>query len=96
MENKVISTEYVKKNFIEKSKIKCKNCKYFIRNNIDNGWGNNKYGSCNCDKFVYGGSYEKEKVGQNDRLFYEDFESYSAGFEVGENFGCIHWEKNEI
>jgi hypothetical protein len=28
-----------------------------------------------------------------DGLRYWDYEGYSAGFEVGEKFGCIHWQK---
>ena len=75
----------------------CKNCKHFKRNN-DN-IHSTKYGECNCNKFVYGTSFEHSNSKYNDfsnkadELLYQDYENYSANFEVGENFGCIHWEE---
>lgn len=88
------------KNMRYLTKNKCKNCKYFERNKEE--YCCNKYGNCNCTKFVYGSSfihndsryndYNEEKA---DELLYKDYEGYSAGFEVGENFGCIHFEKGE-
>ena len=81
-----------------KQKNKCKNCKYFERHKEE--YYCNKYGYCNCTKFVYGTSfihidehyndYDKTKA---DELLYEDYEGYNADFEVGENFGCIHFEE---
>lgn len=74
----------------------CKECKYFERNTEK--WKNNKYGECNCDKFLYNeclNEEEKERVKNNDMLLYTDYEGYLATFEVGENFGCIHFKSKE-
>ena len=68
----------------------CKNCKYFKRHE-DSAYSS-KFGNCICSKFIYGSAYENTK--KADELFYEDYESYMAFFEVGENFGCIHWKEN--
>ena len=67
----------------------CKNCKHFgyLENIV-----NSNYGECNCNKFEYGGASEMEET---DKLFYSDYEGYDANFMVGENFGCIHWEKKD-
>ena len=43
-------------------------------------------GECTCDKF----RYESGVLGA-DELHYWDYESYSAGFAVGDQFGCVHW-----
>ena len=59
----------------------CKYCKYF-----DGASG------CNSDKFVYVGVFEDAEMSE-DGLGYWDYESYAAGFNVGERFGCIHWEE---
>ena len=48
---------------------RCKDCKYFERNSGVNY--SDKYGSCNCEKFVYGGS-------EDERLAYEESCSLSA------------------
>lgn len=48
-------------------------------------------GTCESKGFIYeGGSRTPE-----DGLRYWDYEGYSAGFDTGENFGCIHWLKRE-
>lgn len=64
-----------------------------------------KIGVCSCSKFVYlwsdrynkyfsGEEYE-ELVIEDDMLTYEDYEGYYASFNVGENFGCIHFKERE-
>ena len=60
--------------------MRCKNCRHFTRakEGIEH--------SCNSPKFVY------EDIKEDDQLGYWDYEGYSAGFNVGENFGCIHFE----
>lgn len=87
---------------------RCKDCKYFKR--FDNKkryeeyrW--EKYGTCQSKKFLYGLTH-KEFVDvlddiipeisllDTDLLLYNDYDSYNAEFEVGENFGCIHFEEN--
>jgi len=72
---------------------RCKNCKYFKRN--DGNYYSSKYGECECDKFIYGDSFDSKenKDSKQDELFYIDYEWYKAYVEVGENFGCIHFKK---
>ena len=78
---------------------RCKNCKYFKRNTEK--YHSNKYGECTCNKFEYGSTYiydsedEKRVETETDKLFYEDYENYNADFEVGENFGCVHFRRKE-
>jgi len=60
----------------------CKTCKY---------WRRKAYrGTCKCPKFV---EYTAGMLEQNDTLIYWDYEGYSAGFDVGKDFGCIHHEE---
>lgn len=70
----------------------CKNCKYYSK-----GEFTKFYGNCSNPKFEYeiASFYEKYHKGPKfkDKLFYMDYEGYSADFEVGEEFGCIHFEK---
>lgn len=63
----------------------CINCKYWVRN--DDNYSNKFFGMCSSDKFIYEDSDKNPK----DALVYWDYEGYSAGFETGENFGCIHF-----
>ena len=77
----------------------CKNCKYFYRNN---NWSWDKYGKCQSTKILYGESDNRgyvvndyKKVTDTDMLIQIDGENYSADFEVGEDFGCIHFEEKE-
>jgi hypothetical protein len=71
---------------------RCKNCKYFKRHTGKND--NKKYGKCNCEKFNYGDALD-DKDNLNDNLFYMDYEWYNADIEVGENFGCVHFKREE-
>lgn len=83
---------------------KCKNCKFFKRNDTSYKW--NKYGECQSQKLLYGSSQSNETVEayddnypyykgrtETDLLLYEDAEGYNAYLEVGEDFGCIHYEE---
>ena len=36
-----------------------------------------------------------KKTTETDLLLYEDAEGYNAFLEVGEDFGCIHYQKEE-
>ena len=67
--------------------MKCKNCKYFSQPGLDD-----IQGSCNCPKFIYSGEWGT-KEDQDDALYYCDYEGYSASFNVGINFGCVHYER---
>lgn len=62
----------------------CKDCKCWER------WKGEIYGQCDSLKVAYGHEHEI-KVG--DEAFYMDCETYGAGLFLGENFGCIHFEK---
>ena len=50
-----------------------------------------KFGDCSCSHFVYTGDGCPSVEGNE--LLYYDAEGYSAHFETGEYFGCIHFEK---
>lgn len=68
----------------------CKNCRHYIVHEGEH-WNTN-YGRCCSDKIIYGDSSDSVAEG-NDKLFFMDNEWYSADVEVGENFGCVHWER---
>jgi hypothetical protein len=49
-------------------------------------------GKCKSPKFVYCGANQKTpQKTPKDGLSYWDYESYAAGFDTGEDFGCVHW-----
>jgi len=65
----------------------CETCKYF------EPWeGKEGFGWCHCSLFVYA---PDEIEGDTRCLYYWDFEEYKAGFCVGKDFGCIHYEPKE-
>lgn len=70
----------------------CKNCIFWERykeaGDIESR--GEHAGICNSAKFIDAND-SCEKV-PKDGLRYWDYEGYSAGFETGENFGCIHWK----
>lgn len=71
----------------------CENCRYYhSRENKDEPY----VGTCNCKKFTYLKGYEgwgeRDVFTLKDGLGYWDADRYKAGFEVGINFGCIHWK----
>lgn len=74
----------------------CKNCNFFEK--LDDC---KFYGICKNKKFEYEAAYcyekntKKEKI-EKDKLFYMDYEGYNAGVEVGEEFGCIHFENRKL
>ena len=63
----------------------CENCKHWSKfiNDRDN------YGGCNSEKFIYAEEFTKDSPA--DGFTYGDYEGYSAYFETGAKFGCIHW-----
>ena len=65
----------------------CKTCKHWTRTEGDFNisYHGAHSGNCDSDKFT-----ESDKV-RPDGLNYWDYEGYSAGFETGEDFGCVHW-----
>lgn len=58
----------------------CKNCEHWFKDTR----------TCDSTAFVYTGNGEPMP---NYGLGYWDTDSYHAGFQTGENFGCIHWVK---
>ena len=69
---------------------RCKNCKYFIREN-EVLYSKNE-NTCTNPHFKYTGDLSEIN---SDDLSYSDYEGYSADFSVGEDFGCIHFEEVE-
>ncbi len=65
---------------------RCRTCKFWKRvaSDFDKSYHGEHAGECGNEKFVY-----EDKV-STDGLRYWDYEGYSAGFETGEDFGCIH------
>mgnify|MGYP001394991771 CR=1 FL=1 len=66
--------------------MRCQDCIFWKRD------GERKFGTCGSEKFVYDAD---ESGFQGDELHYWDHESYSASFETGENFGCVHFRPKE-
>ena len=58
----------------------CKDCKYFRP--LEDG-----HNECSSSKFVY------EDRESDEQLVIFDYHGYSAGFTVGEKFGCIFFEE---
>jgi len=61
----------------------CKDCKYFSPVSAHRG-------ICYSDHFVSRGDFYRKKIENND-LSYMDCGGHQAGFDVGKNFGCIHF-----
>ena len=68
---------------------RCKDCKYFKRHEKE--WETTTFGDCKCDKFIYD-TWGASENSATDLVYYWDGEGYTADFEVGENFGCVHFE----
>jgi hypothetical protein len=68
---------------------RCVTCRYWKR--CTDEFTGPYAGTCSCEKFIYEAGDKLPK----DALTYWDYESYAAGFETGENFGCVHWMKAE-
>lgn len=70
----------------------CKDCEYWDNDNDYNVIPDElkgKYGNCKNDAFAY----EDVTNGRTDMLIYSDYEGYSAGFDTGADFGCVHGVK---
>jgi hypothetical protein len=70
---------------------RCGSCKHWERyaDKFDVEYHGSHAGRCTSDKFVYSDDPKPLKDG----LRYWDYEDYSAGFDTGDEFGCIHWIK---
>lgn len=71
----------------------CKNCKYYTGYKYTPFKERTK-GTCDCDKFVDANNKNYCEDPLNDRLEYweDDDRGCGVSFNVGENFGCIHFE----
>ncbi len=71
--------------------VRCADCKHWDNSNTYNvlGEAEKNYGNCNSSAF----SYENISDERTDMLIYADYEGYSAGFDTGKDFACIHAEK---
>lgn len=69
---------------------RCATCKHWRRytEEVDVNYHGKHAGVCNSNSFVYDDGPQTPKDG----LKYWDYEGYSAGFNTGEEFGCVHWE----
>ena len=65
---------------------RCKTCVHWTRNTRKTESA--RMGSCNSDKWEY------EGTDLTDGVSYADYDGYSASFETGEDFGCIHHTYN--
>lgn len=67
----------------------CKTCKHWQRytSNFDKRYHGEHTGCCNSEKFIY---KDMDQKAEKDGVAYWDYEGYSAGFETGEDFGCVH------
>jgi hypothetical protein len=68
----------------------CKNCEYFKYS--DDKIYQKHQGECSNPNFIYTGDGGEVAI---NGLGYWDCESYYAGFDVGEEFGCIHFKEKE-
>ena len=71
----------------------CKDCVFFTPNGVDS------FGDCDSPKFFKGYSYgplsrnpSERPDATSDGVIVEDDEGWA--FEVGKDFGCIHFEAN--
>ena len=73
---------------------RCGTCENFRRytDAFDVEYHGKHAGTCNSDKFVYDEGHQPPPDG----LRYWDYEGYSAGFAVGDQFGCIHWLRSNV
>jgi hypothetical protein len=55
-----------------------------------------RMGSCDSDKWVYVGDLDKRGSTElPDGVHYSDCGGYTASFQTGEDFGCVHHSSNE-
>ncbi len=70
----------------------CKNCKQYVADDFYANFGDCRLmGDANKFQFV-----PRKQTADSTKCYGWDYESYIAGVYVGKDFGCIHWEKNEI
>jgi len=52
------------------------------------------FGYCQHSRFQYDDGIDVQNSA-SDALLYWDYEGYEAGFIVGPDFGCVHWESKD-
>ena len=72
---------------------RCQDCRYWKRYfmKFDMECHGADRGECSSPRFVCANDLRSFQQANNDQLCYWDSESYSAGFDTGENFGCLAW-----
>ena len=70
----------------------CKNCKQYSPDVFYVNFGD-CYLMHDSNKFDF---RPKTQTADSTKCYGWDYESYVAGVYVGKDFGCIHWEQNEI
>lgn len=83
--------------------ITCKECQYWKRNKPKTtgypGYVEEynefmvHFGTCAHEAFVYDSIWQEREDLPKNGLVYEDYEGFAANFQTGEDFGCIHGEK---
>lgn len=70
---------------------RCGNCEFWLRytEQFEVKHHGQHAGICESDQFVYNNMGSTPKDG----LRYWDYEGYDAGFDTGENFGCVHFKE---
>ena len=70
---------------------RCGTCKHWWRytDGFDVKYHGDRTGVCISDKFRYCAAPPTPRDG----LRYWDHEGFSAGFDTGEDFGCVHWSR---
>lgn len=82
---------------------RCKTCKFFKR--YTEKYDNNNYGRCGSNKLLYAETTKDgveywnngimKTLKDTDLLLFMDAEGYQAEIEVGQDFGCIHYQKEK-
>ena len=76
---------------------RCADCRYWSRysDKYDLAYHGADRGQCSSPAFVCANDLVTDRgatgKANSDQLCYWDSESYAAGFDTGENFGCLAW-----
>lgn len=67
----------------------CNSCEHFYRREHDDP------GMGRCELMIDDNDVGYDDAYDTTRVYPYDYEGYSAGAHVGENFGCIHWKQKQ-
>ncbi len=72
----------------------CKNCKFWERGtNTPFGERYDPYGDCKNEKIACNFPSKEDEKTPNFLFALPNSENYGISFYIGEDFGCIHWNK---